>query len=132
MPAITTIDQYNALAGKHLARDKQLNAPVGAAGGVINMDAPVGGAETLTVMADMSGAAAGDLGISVFPYEADGVTIQPVSLLPMANVGYPPTLAAPRVVSEEEYDVRGIDKVQIQAKNNNAGAQSINLSWRTY
>jgi hypothetical protein len=132
MPAQTTIDQYNTLAGLHLARDRQLNAPIGAGGGVVNMDAPVGGAETLTVEADMSGAAAGDLGISVFPYEADGVTLQSVSLVPMANVGYVPTLAAPRVVAEQEYDVRGLDKVRVVGKNNNAGAQNINLSWRTY
>jgi hypothetical protein len=129
----TTIDQYNALVGTTLTRGKipaaQQNVATGA---TVTMDAPVGGADWVTLEASLAGAAAaGDLGVQCFPYAADGVTLLTTPLPAVANTGYPPTLAGGSCAAVQKYDVQGIDKVQFQLKNNNAATKTITASWRT-
>jgi hypothetical protein len=131
----STIDQYSALAGLTLTRG-QVTGKSLATGATLSMDAPVGGSDFVTIEADMTGSAIGDLVVACQPYEADGVTLMPVSLQPVLNVGT--TAAAPTVILSGghvyqviEYNVQGIDKVNIQLKNANAATQTVNrLSWR--
>lgn len=81
------------------------------------------GDSTLTVQGDMTGAANGDLAVTVTPYEADNVTISGVDLPVVRSQG--PTFAGGRVTFIGEYDVTGIESVRIRVKNNNAGTQTL-------
>jgi hypothetical protein len=101
-----------------------------AAGASTTLDVLCEGDSELTIMADMTGAANGDLTVGVFPFEADGVTV-------MANVGLTairsggPTFGTGAVQYNGTYDVSGVDKVRIVVRNNNAGAQTLTrLGWR--
>lgn len=124
------IDQYNALVGQTLSRGKNLANQSVPTGQTVTLVAPVGGSDVLTVEASMTGAASGDLGLQVFPYAADGVTVLGTPLPAVSGIGYAPTFATPNVAAVQQYNVQGIDKVSIQAKNNNAGTQPMNVSWR--
>jgi hypothetical protein len=125
------IDSYNPGAGVPLTRNRITNQAIGA-GATVTMDVPCGGTDFVTVEADMTGAANGDLAITVVPYEADGNTLMGQTLPPAGGVGYVPTFAGGRVTAVQQYNVQGIDKVQVQFKNNNVGAQTITrASWRT-
>jgi hypothetical protein len=96
------------------------------------MDAPVSDTDFVTVQADMTGAANGDLTITVVPFEADGNTLSGVALPPASGIGAGPTFASGRVTALLQYNVQGIDKVRITFKNNNAGTQTLTrASWRT-
>jgi len=94
------------------------------------VDVEVAGTARLTILGDMSGTAIGDLAITVQPYFGDNVTLEGVVLSPM---GTPPAnvLAGGRVSSYAEYDVTGLGRVRIFAKNNNVAIQGLKLSWRT-
>jgi hypothetical protein len=120
------IDQYNALAGVNLTRGRITNLAV-ATGVTTTMDIPCGGTDFVTVEADLTAAAAGDLTMLVFPYEADGLTLMSTPLPAVAGVGFVPTLVAGHSQAVQQYNVQGIDKVQLQAKNNNAGGET--QSW---
>lgn len=123
-------DSYNPSSGVPLTRS-QVSAQAIAAAGVLTMDAPVGSVDFITVQADMTGGAAGDLAITVVPYEQDGVTLAGASLPAVAGVGYAPAFGAGKVTAVQQYNVQGIDKVQVQFKNNNVGGQTINRAgWR--
>lgn len=125
------VDQWNAQAGVPLTRKTIAAVPINA-GATITMDVPCGGTDFVTVEADMTGAASGDLAITVIPYESDGNTLMGVTLPAVGGVGYAPTFGAGRVTAVQQYNVQGIDKVQVQLKNNNVGAQTITrASWRT-
>jgi hypothetical protein len=126
----TTIDQYNALVGATLTRGRTpANQPIGA-GATITMDAPVGGADWVTLEASMTGTAAGDLTVTCMPYDAYG-NLMGTPLPAVINTGYAGTLVGAKTYLVQKYDVQGIDKVQFQIKNNNAGAQTLNANWRT-
>jgi len=129
----TTIDQYNALVGQTITRGKIPAAQQSVAtGATVTMDAPVGGADWVTIEASLAGAAAaGDLAVQCFPYAADGITLLTSPLPAVPNVGYPPTLASGSSAAVQQYNVQGIDKVQFQIKNNNAATKTITASWRT-
>jgi hypothetical protein len=125
----TTIDQYNALIGQTLSRGKSSGNV--ATGGQLNLDAPVGGSDVVTLEASLAAAgAAGDLGVLCFPYAADGVTLLTTPLPAVAGIGYPPTLASGVAAAVQQYNVQGIDKVQFQVKNNNAATKTVTASWR--
>jgi hypothetical protein len=75
----------------------------------------------------MTGAANGDLGVSVFPVYSDG-TVGTVSLTPLQVTG--PTFAGSTVQYTGNYDVSGYDRVRIAVKNNNASSQTLQeFSW---
>lgn len=127
---MTTIDQYNALVGATLSRGKTAaNAPIGA-GATVTMDAAVGGADWVTLEASMTGGVAGDLTVTCLPYDSFG-NLLPTSLPAVANTGYASTFTSGKCYLVQQYNVQGIDRVQFQIKNNNAGAQTLSANWRT-
>jgi hypothetical protein len=84
----------------------------------------------LTVMADMNGAASGDLTVTVVPYEDDNITLLVNSPLPAIRSSGP-TFGGSTVTFTGTYDVSGLTKVRLIAKNNNAGTQTLNrFSWK--
>jgi hypothetical protein len=122
---------YNSLAGTLLTRGNV--TPPGTsipAGATVVADAICAGTDELVVEADMNGAVATDLVPTVQPYEADGVTLLPgITLTAMVANG--PTLTGGKVAYVGRFDVTAFEKVQVQLKNNNAGAQTMNrASWR--
>jgi hypothetical protein len=122
---------YNALAGDLLTRGRIVpdGTSVGA-GATVTKDVNVSGTDELVVEADMNGAVSGDLIPTVVPYEADNVTLLPNITLPaVASTG--PTFGSGKVGYYGRFDVSAFERVQIQLKNNNAGAQTMNrASWR--
>lgn len=129
LATLWAIDQYNARAGVPLSRGS-INLAINAAQTLVQ-DVPCGGTDWLVVNSDMTGTAAGDLIVTVVPYEGDGVTLSSTTLPPVAGYGFVPTLAGGHVTAVQKYDVTGIDKVQLQVKNNNVAAQTGRSWWRT-
>lgn len=116
---------------KLLTRGRVTGTPSIASGATSFLDVDCAGDSELTITADMAGAASGDLAITVVPYEGtDNTILLPnAALPPIRSSG--PTFAGASVSFEGNYDVSGVAKVRIIAKNNNAGAQILNrLSWR--
>lgn len=114
-----------------VALNKGSQAGVAIAGGGANNDTDILCVDrsTLVVQVDMTGAAVGDLGVQLNPYEADNATIMPVSIPPIRTIG--PNLSGGHDYFYAEYDVSGLDKVRLRITNNNAGAQTITRSsWR--
>ncbi|SRR6266516_863123 len=90
-----------------------------------------GGDSTLIVEVDMTAGAAGDLGVQVNPYEADGVTIVPVALPVVQQFGTNPTLSGGHDYYYAQYDVTGLEQVRVRITNNNVAGQTITrASWR--
>lgn len=89
----------------------------------------VSGENELSVLAEMTGAANGDLAITVVPFKSDGVTpLANLTLTPTSSNG--PTFAGGVVQYTAVYDVSAYKKVQIRVKNNNASTQTLNeLQW---
>lgn len=111
-----------------LTRGKQAGAAIAPAA---NNDTDIlcQGDSTLTVEADMTGAASGDLTVQVLPFEADATTLAGVAIAPVTATG--PTFAAGRVTYIAQFDVTAYDKVRIRLTNNNVGAQTVTrASWR--
>jgi len=122
---------YNALAGSLLTRGQIVPAGTSVgAGATVTADVNVNATDELVVEADMNGAVSGDLIPTVVPYESDNVTLMPnVSLTAMASTG--PTFGGGKIGYFGRFDVTAFERVQIQLKNNNAGAQTMNrASWR--
>lgn len=126
----TTIDQYSALVGTTLTRGRTATNQSIGSGATINMDASVGPYDVLTVLADMTAGVVGDLAVQVFPYEADGLTVSAVPLAPVTGAGGTATFTGGHSYYDQQFNVQGLDKVRIAVKNNNAGAQTLNASWR--
>jgi len=125
-----TIDSYSTQVGARLRRGTLgKNTPVGA-GVTANQDALVGEYDILTVDADLTATAAGDLAIQVFPYGPDGTTLLTTPLPAVTGVGFAPTLSGGHSTATQQYNVQGLDKVNVQIKNNNAATQTLNASWR--
>lgn len=96
--------------------------------GTYDTDILCQGASVLVVQVQMTGAAAGDLTTSLFPFESDNATVAPISIPPMNSVG--PTLNGGKVYYYAEYDVNALEKARLRVTNNNAGTQTIDrLSW---
>jgi hypothetical protein len=97
------------------------NAAVAAAGQV-NADLDVSNYQALTLVARMDAAAAGDLVVEARPYEADGATLfdqeLPIKLQQVVAL----TGGVSRLT--KQYDVSGVQKVQIRARNAGAGGHN--------
>lgn len=94
------------------------------------IDVDCAGDSELTVQADMAGAASGDLTVTVVPYESDNTTLNTNAPLTAIRASGP-TFGGSTVGYEGTFDVSGVSKVRVIAKNNNAGTQTLNrLSWR--
>jgi hypothetical protein len=117
-----------------LTRGKLSAAPIGA-GATTYLQGPSGtnviqceGDSELTVNVDMTGGAAADIGVTCEPIGPDGSTPLLISL-PVVNSS-PPTFAGGHAYFSATYDVSGLDAVRLGIKNNNAGAQTVTMSWR--
>jgi len=125
-----------------LTRGKVVGQNVAGGGGVYDLVGPdvatngqqrinCAGDSSLTIEADMTGAATTDLTVAVQPYEADGVTVMPIQLPSFAGQEVvAPTLSGGHVYATGTYDVRGYDNVRVRITNANVGAQTLNASWR--
>lgn len=82
----------------------------------------VSGFDQLTVIGRMTAAAVGDVTPSVNPYEPDGST---VNLVTMNITGLTAVFAGGVVYFFFSVTLRGVPKLQVNIKNNNAGAQTI-------
>lgn len=127
---MSTYDQYNALAGVGLSQGyaKAVSLATGASQ---TMQADVQNWDVLTVNADLTGTAAGDLTIQVFPVAPDGSSIEGTPLPAVTGVGFAPALQAGHVQAVQQFNVQGLDKVNVVIKNNNAATQTLNATWRT-
>jgi|SRR5215469_3019346 len=125
---MSTYSQDIIAPGKRLFSDRVTNQSLTTGASQV-VDVEVSGTSRLTVQADLTGAAIGDLAVTVQPYEEDNITLSAVVLTPVqapANV-----VNAGHVNSYAEYDVTGLGRCRIFAKNNNAGTQTLTrLSWR--
>lgn len=81
--------------------------------------------DNITVIASQTGAATGDITLTVQPVEEDGVTVIP-AVLPAALAGTA-VLSGGHVSVVNQYDLRGLRQVQINVKNNNAGAETVDF-----
>jgi hypothetical protein len=100
---------------------------LGGGGGVYTTDVPAARKATLTLFVDMAGAADADLAVVATPYDLGGNLIN--SPLP-AVLSAGPKFAGGKVTYYAQFDVSGVDRVQIKVTNNNAGAQVLNrVSW---
>lgn len=87
------------------------------------------GASTLVIEVDMTAGAAPDLGIQVNPVEADQLTVMPVAVPKVQEVG--PTLQGGHDYYYGQFDVTALELVRVRLTNNNAGTQTITrASWR--
>jgi hypothetical protein len=91
------------------------------------------GDSTLVVEVDMTGTAAGDVTVTVTPYEADNVTpMGPAAFLPeVQKPATNPSLSGGHVYYYGQFDVTGVEMVRVRITNNNAAPQTITrASWR--
>lgn len=109
-----------------------------AAGATLNQDVQLGGNEWLTVIAVVgtsgnAAGAAGDVSVNVLPYLDDAApgsstgTLSPLTLGTADTVAA--TLSSSRAYILARYRVAGLRRVQIQAKNNNAGAKPVEINF---
>jgi hypothetical protein len=117
------VDQFSALAGQKIWTVIATNQSL-AAGASYNADVEVDSATWLVVQADMNGAVAGDMAVTVTPYEADNVTLSGVTLTAVTTTG--PTFAGGKNTYYGKFDVTGLRRVRASVKNNNAGTQTLN------
>jgi hypothetical protein len=98
----------------------RMSTPLAIAGGVtLPMVIETGGFNELNLEVYMTGAADGDLIVSVFPISSTGV-VGGISLTPVSSSG--PKYVAPNVSYIGLYDVTGHGRVQVTVKNNGGGA----------
>lgn len=112
-----------------LTRGKKTNVALGAAA-FDNTVVQCQGDDILVVEAKLTAGALGDLEVLVQPFEADNATILTgINIAPTRSSG--PILSGGRSRFYAEYDVAGIEQVNISVQNKNAGAQTLEtFSWR--
>jgi len=79
-------------------------------------------ADKLIVDANLTGDAAGDLAVAVWPCANDGTPLN-APLAAVSSSG--PTLIVGKVYFVGEYDVSAQDRVQVRCTNNDAAAQNL-------
>jgi hypothetical protein len=100
-----------------------------ATGATFNTDVDTASENELSVLAELTGAAAGDLAVTVIPFKGDNVTpLTGITIPPTNSNG--PTLIGGVVQYDALYDVSAYPKVRIAVKNNNAATQTLDLSYR--
>jgi len=119
---------YEALAGVPLTKGITTGQAINPASNY-DQDIITQNWNTLVVEVDMTAGAAGDLVVSLFPFEGDNFTVMPIAIPPANSVG--PSLSGGHDYYYGEFDVSSLDKARIRITNNNAGTQTINRwSWR--
>ena len=105
-----------------LNRSKIEGQALGGAGGTYVADVPAARKATLTVFAIITGAADADLAVLATPYDLGG-TLMNSGLPVVTSAG--PKFAGGAVTFYAQYDVSGVDRVQLKVTNNHAGAQTL-------
>lgn len=105
-----------------LNRAKVEGTALGGGGGSTTVEVPAARKATLTVFANITGAADADLAVTVTPYDLGGTLIN--SPLPVVTSAGPKFVGV-SVTYYAQFDVSGVDRVQIKVVNNNAGAQAL-------
>jgi len=85
-----------------------------------------GGFDELGVEVRMTGAANGDLAVTVFPVDSTGA-VSGVALAPISSTG--PTFASPNVYFFGTYDISTQGRVVVSVKNNNAATQTAQIDY---
>lgn len=110
--------------GSRLGQLRVASAVAIATGVTDTYDVDVDEFDNISVLVSMSGAASGDLSVTVEPFATDG-TVLPIPLVPAVTASGP-TFASPNVYYAAQFDVRGLLQVRITVKNNNAAGETIN------
>lgn len=95
-------------------------------GQTLTFDVDTSDFDNLTVVAQQTGAASGDLTVTVAPFETDGVTAFPLGLTAAVATG-PTYDGSANVNYVGQFDLRGVQAVRVSVKNNNAAAKTINF-----
>ena len=128
---MTTIDSYSTQVGDRLFSRNAIQNQAIAANATATVDIPCTDYDVLTVECAMTAAAGGDLAISIYPYDGSGTILYTVPLPAIPNVGFVSTVNVGYDQIMQEYNVAGVDKVQLAIQNKNAAGQTIQrLSWR--
>lgn len=125
----------NAVAGEPLTEGSVSATSVAGGGGTYTFPGPEGlnivrceGDSTLSVEATLAAAtAAGDLAVAVYPVGPDGLTVLQTPMPVVQESG--PTLSTDAYYYGQ-YDVNGLDAVQIIITNNNVAAKDLTAGWR--
>lgn len=91
----------------------------------LSYDLDVSDFDNATILASLTAGALSDLTLTVYAFDALGVVhLQPLSpaVAPQAQL-----LVSGNALAAAQYDLRGIDTIEIAVKNNNAGTKSINF-----
>lgn len=91
-----------------------------------NVDVNVQDFDRLTITARMTTTTATDLVLSVRAYDVGGALID----IPLvADESVAPTVTGSQTYATQEYDLAGVDKVQVRVRNASAGAKTATASW---
>jgi len=92
-----------------------------------SFDVVTAGESEFSLNVSMTGAADADLTVTVVTLQPDGVTAGPV-VPPLQSTAS--KFAGSTVTFYGNYDVSGVDRIRVTIKNNNAGTQTANYSWK--
>lgn len=117
------------VVGSLLTRGRVPSQAIGATT-TLTFDLDAAGENELTLMVEMTGAANGDLTVTVIPFRGDNTTpLNNVALQPIRSNG--PLFAGGVVQYTGTYDVSGESKVRVAIRNTTAGALNLNdVTWR--
>ncbi len=101
----------------------QVNQAIGT-GATVNTDFDISDFDLATVIVSMTGAATGDLGITVYPFEEDEANV-PVAGLPVT--AGTAVVSGGHVAQVLQVNVTGLKAIRVAVKNNNAGGQTIDF-----
>lgn len=88
-----------------------------------NYDVDVSDFDCVSVLAALTGAVLGDLGLTVQALDSTGTPV-PIALTP-AVTSPAQVFASGKAYGVQQYDVRGLQGIRVAVKNNNAGAQTV-------
>lgn len=125
MTVVTTPLAKGAYFGSKYAKDRVASAVAIGAGITDTYQVNVSDFDNLTVLASQTGAAITDLVLTVFALDTTGTAHQ----IPLAPSVTSPAqvIVGGAVLAVQQYDLRGIDGIQINVKNANAGAETTNF-----
>ena len=93
-------------------------------GQTLNADFDVSDFDLVTVLASMTGGAATDLTVTVFPFETDETTPLIAALPVTAGTA---VFSAGHVAQAIQVNVTGLKAIRVAVKNNNAGSETVDF-----
>jgi|SRR5579884_78198 len=123
--AVTKLAPYKGsyLGGYAVRGRLATNVAIGI-GATLTFDVDVSDLDNLTVLVQQSGAASGDITVTVAAFEFDDATPFPLGLPPALSSG-PTYDGSANVNYLAQFDARGTKTVRVSVKNNNAAAQTL-------